>query len=112
MSDDTRRRPRISASISKMNSDWLHALADEYNTPVSRILDAFVNQFREVYESTADAMKDPRLDRFMRAQEAIRAAEAGEDVDAGDVLALAEVLVEGRRARDREIVEAQGGKPE
>ncbi len=112
MSDYARRRPRISASISKTNSDWLRGLADAYNTPVSRILDAFVNQFREVYESTAAATKDPRLGRAFRAQEALRLAEAGEDVPADEVLALAEALVEGRRARDPEVAEAQEGGPE
>ncbi len=96
MSDDTRRRPRISASISRTNSDWLRALADEYNTPVSRVLDAFVSRFREVYESMAAATKNPHLGDSLLAEQALRLAEAGSDVPAKEVLALVEAIL-GRK---------------
>ncbi len=96
--DDTRRRPRISASILRTNSVWLRALADEYNTPISRILDAVISQFREIYESTAAATKDPRLGRAYRAQEALRAAQDGEDVPGEDVMALVEAVLERVKA--------------
>ncbi len=93
-----RGRPRVSITLSEANLTRLRAIAGDTSRPVSRALDDFLTSHFLEEDRAVGRLADEETIRMAKANDALRAATAGELAAPGDVIALAITLLE-REAR-------------